>query len=496
MWLKIKNFLLENRTVRQTIAKNTFWLAVSNIGGRLLRAIIIIYAARVLGVEPWGVFSYAITLVAFLTIFVDFGINSILIKEAVRNSDPAHKAKIVSTSFYLKVFLLLIGVVIILFAAPRFASIKEANAIFPIVALILVFDTFRNFGFSVNQALERMEREAGLFLFTNLAIVASGFVLLALSRSVVYFAWAYAAGTFFGMMATFYVLRHDLRGMLRNFSRREVWRIFSASWPFAISGLLGSLMINTDILMIGWLSSASEVGLYSAAHRIIQLLYILPSILAISILPTFSRFALSDPAKMRRGLEHVLVFCFLVSLPIVVGGIIIAPEIISTVFGSSYAPATLSFILLLITILADFPAVILSNAVFAFGRQRSLMFYALLGGLMNVAFDLILIPKYGIAGSALATLIAQFASNFYLWALVRRLTGFSVLPRLLRGGFASVLMGGAVWGLQALGAPIFVSIPAGGLVYAAALLALREPFLKEALLVFDRTANLEERNTI
>ena len=82
MLQKLKSFLFTNTSTRQTIAKNTFWLAISNIGGRLLRSIVIIYAARVLGANGWGVFSYAISLATFLTIFIDFGINAILIKES------------------------------------------------------------------------------------------------------------------------------------------------------------------------------------------------------------------------------------------------------------------------------------------------------------------------------------------------------------------------------------------------------------------------------
>lgn len=70
MLKRIKSFLFENQTVRQTVAKNTFWLTVSNVGGRLLRAVIIIYAARVLGAGEWGAFSYAITLAAFLTVLL------------------------------------------------------------------------------------------------------------------------------------------------------------------------------------------------------------------------------------------------------------------------------------------------------------------------------------------------------------------------------------------------------------------------------------------
>ena len=66
-------------------------IAIGQIGGRLLRSIVIIYAARILGAGEWGVFSYAITFVAFITSFTDIGINPILTRETARKIDSHQK---------------------------------------------------------------------------------------------------------------------------------------------------------------------------------------------------------------------------------------------------------------------------------------------------------------------------------------------------------------------------------------------------------------------
>ena len=89
MFLKIKNWLFSNQTISQTIAKNTFWLFSGQMIGRLLRAAIVIYAARVLGAASWGAFSYALGIAAFLTIFSDIGINALITKQTAR--DPSLK---------------------------------------------------------------------------------------------------------------------------------------------------------------------------------------------------------------------------------------------------------------------------------------------------------------------------------------------------------------------------------------------------------------------
>src|SRR3989344_2847945 len=116
---RIKDFLFQNASTRQTIAKNTFWLAVSNIGGRLLRAAIIIYAARILGAAEWGIFSYAISLVTLLTVFTDLGVSPVLVREAAKlRENPEERSALLSSSFALKSLFLLLGVIVVFAITP------------------------------------------------------------------------------------------------------------------------------------------------------------------------------------------------------------------------------------------------------------------------------------------------------------------------------------------------------------------------------------------
>jgi len=71
----------------------------------------------------------------------------------------------------------------------------------------------------------------------------------------------------------------------------------------ALLGLLGIIMINTDILMLSFLKSESEVGLYAAANRPVQIFYVIPEILAAALFPITSRLANKDNNKLRAILE-------------------------------------------------------------------------------------------------------------------------------------------------------------------------------------------------
>lgn len=484
MLKKVKGFLFSNNTVKQTLAKNTFWLVVSNVGGRFIKAGIIVYAARILGVAEWGSFSYAVTIVAFMTVFVDFGMNSILIRETSRTEDPIERAKILSTSFFIKLVLLSLGIAIISLIVPHFIEIENVKRILPIVAFILVFDSLREFGSALNRTYEKMEVEALVFITTNILIVGFGYIFLNLRPTVKSFAFAYAAGTGLGMMFGFFILRDKLKNVFSNFTKKLVKPIMLSSWPFAISGVLGILMINTDILLIGKMLSAKEVGLYSAADRVIQILYLIPSVISTSVLPLFSKLAHKDNQKMRQTMEKIIGVTLVAAIPISIGGAILGKDIIEFLFGGGYVGATLSLQILVLTLMINFTAVILSGAIFAYDNQKSLIWTAALGGISNVILDLILIPKFGIAGSAMATFLAIIMSNTYLWIKMKKINYFKIYPKMNKAIMATAIMAVATFFMTNIHINLLINVGISIVIYFGALYLLKESLMKDLFLIF------------
>lgn len=482
MFKKIKEFLFKNTTAKQTVAKNTFWLSVSNFGGRIIKAVIIIYAARILGTDGYGVFSYAITLAGFLTLFMDPGINGILIRDAAK-VDEEERRTIFGTMFAMKIVLLILGVLVILFIAPLFSTLPGAKVLIPIVALVLAFDTMREFFFSLIRSMENMQWEAAIFLLTNVGIVVFGFVFLYIATTAQSFGWGYVIGDAIGTIAAIIALRNYFKKIFSRFELARVMPILRAAWPFAISGALGLLFTNTDILIISWMRSASDVGIYSAAIRIIQTLYLIPGIIQFTTLPVISRLAKTDNVRFRAALERTLGMIFLTSIPLSLGGIVLGTQLMSLIFGAPYAAGGFAFKILAATLMFDFPAAIIINALFAYEHQKSLIVSSALGGLVNVGLDLALIPFFGMTGSAVATLIAQAVNNGYLWHAMKKVNPFTVMGRLKKVFTASIVMAACAVLFMTLGMNVVLNVILCTCVYFILLRVFREPLLRE---VFDR----------
>lgn len=482
MFEKIKDFLFKNTTAKQTVAKNTFWLSLSNFGGRLIKAIIIIFAARVLGTDGYGVFSYAITLAGFLTLFMDPGINGILIRDASKVDDK-ERHTIFGTMFVMKGVLLIVGVLVILFVAPLFTTLPGAKVLIPIVALVLALDTLREFFFSLIRSMEKMEWEAAIFLLTNAGIVVFGFIFLGYAVNAKSFSWGYVVGDAIGTIAAAIALRSYFKRIFARFDPSRVMPILRAAWPFAISGALGLLFTNSDILIISWMRSASDVGVYSAAIRIIQTLYLIPGMIQLATLPHIARLAKHENERFRAALERTLGMIFLASIPLSIGGIVLGTQLMSFIFGAPYAVAGLSFKILAATLMFDFPATIIINALFAYDHQRSLVVSSALGGVVNVGLDLLLIPFFGITGSAIATLLAEAVNNGYLWWAMKKVNPFSIITRLKKIAAASIIMGICAVCFMALGINVVVNILLCACIYLGLLKLFKDAFFEEVLAI-------------
>lgn len=476
---KIKHFLFRNKTTGQTIAKNTFWLTFGEITGRILRTGVVIYAARVLGANGWGVFSYAMSLAALFTIFSDIGLSAVLIREGAKN--PETREKYFVTTLVIKLFLIVLSFIVVMFGAPHFTKIPLSTNLLLFIAFLLSFDSLRGFGVSLFRAVEKMELEAFSNILTQGVILIAGGLILVFSPSPEHLAITYAIGSAAGLLLTIVSLWPYFKKFWQHFDKNLLKPIFQAAWPFGVAGLMGAIMINTDTIIIGWLKTAADVGYYSAAQKPILLLYMFPSFIAGGFFPALAKLANKDNERFRYTLEKGLAFVFLLAIPFAVGMILTSGQIIHLLFGNEYfnRPTIITLQLLAITLVTNSPVGLLVNAIFAYDRQKDLITFWTIGAIGNVIFDLLLIPVWGIAGSALATVITQIVSNGLIWWKMKKINDFSTLKHLGKIILATLIMSSFILLFRSLNWPVIVNIVVSGGIYLAALILLKEKIISQ-----------------
>jgi O-antigen/teichoic acid export membrane protein len=471
----LKRFLFSNESTGQTLLKNTTWLFIGEIVGRLIRFWIVIYAARVLGAAEYGIFSYILTLAAFATILADIGISPLLTRET--SKAPELRQRLFGALLIAKLGLLIVVGLAIYFITPLITNLSAAIFLLPLAIGMFAFDSLREFGFGMYRGLEKMELEAITKIIMNALITALGFAALWYQASARSITMGYVIGAGIGCFLTALLLRKYWTHAFKELDLKLIWPLIRLAWPLGLLQLLGAIMINTDMVMLGWLRTPTELGYYGAVQKIILLLYVAPTLIASAVFPLFSRLAGSANERFRVFFEKSVAASELLAMPLVAGGIALAPAIIKLLFGAQYLPGTTTFVILLSTLLIVFPSTIFSNALFAFNKQRTFMLFVGIGAISNILLDALLIPRYGIEGSAVATLISQILTNVFVWRAMRQTLSFSVRQHLLRIFFSSALIGILAYLLSLAGLPVLLTIGTCIAAYIALLLLFREPLL-------------------
>ena len=460
----------------EKVFKNAAWLLSGQIIGRALRAGILIYAARVLGASSWGAFSYALSAAAAFTVFSDIGINSLLIREG--SKDIERRRDYLSAGLVLKAVLISVIAIILSIFGESLTKIPEAAALMPLVAFIFIFDALRDFVSALARSSDRMDVDAKGQIVTNAAIVLVGALMLSIEATSRNLILGYVFGTAIGF---FYVVSHflpDFKGILKRFKMKRLTDVITLAWPFGLIGLMSVIMINTDVLVLGWFGSASDVGIFASAQKPIQLLYLLPSMLTAAFFPELVRLAHDREAfnkTLMSGIRSALFF----ALPIAFGGFVAARPVISLLYGAEYLGGSGSFAVLALSCIFVFPSLFVTNAIFALGKQKFFLPFVLIGVFGNIMLDIALIPRFGITGCAIATAVVQAILLFY--ALPKLGSSIDIFKGSTKFVAAALVMAIAVVPLVLMNINGAIIVAFGFLIYFGMLIALKDPTFSQII---------------
>lgn len=474
---KLKAFLFKNQNTRQTLTKNTIWLFVGEVFGRLLKLAIVVVATRELGVEGWGVFSYAMAFVGLFFLLGDFGINTFITKEMSKDDENRHKY--LATAIIVRLSFLAIFFLAAILVGPSLGKIELGFSLILVFATFAVFESIREFAMSINRSRMRMEVEGFSKILINLAITVLGLLMLSHKADPLSLATAYMAGSIIATIYILWAIRADLRGIKWKFSKENFKVIYNFSWPIVIMSFFG-LLFSLDTIMLGQMKSATDVGLYTMGQRVITLASIIPGFVAVSILPIFSKYE-NDPNHSGAIFEKIMTMLLAFGIPITIGGIFFSHDIINLMFGSEFIAGAPVLQILFISVLASFPNIILTNLIFSKSLQKTFIFVTTFGVLLDIGLNFWLIPIYGAMGAAASTVLAELIIMGANWNKMKKFVPFSVVPKLGKIILSSLVMTLSIVLLNLTGINFIFVIILATLAYALSMKIFKEPVFKEIM---------------
>jgi len=473
--VNIKSILFNNHTVKQTIFKNTFWLTVGMGADRLLKLILLIYAARILGATEYGKFNFALAFVSLFVVFHNFGLPRIVTREFSREE---RKEEVFSV-FSLKILLSLMFLILILISTFLITGDPAVQRIIIILALFSLINSFITILYAFFQAKQQMEYQALGETLQALLVIGFGFFALFKFPSIENLSYSYLLGAFIALIVVLFFFYFKISPLRIRWDKKVWHKFFKMSWPLALTGLFGALFSNIDSAMMGFWGMHAETGWYNAAYRIIFVVIIPMGLISGSFYPVLSKFFKESKEKIQRIWDYQMELMILFAIPLIVGGITLAPQIISYFYPSGFSASILAFQILAFTAGGIFLYRPFYDILIASNQQKKIFWITLSGAIINIIFNLILIPKYSLYGAAVATVITYFLVIMVSLIFTIKYTPVSpfrlnFLSVFILGTIASFSMYFIIIQPQIYNLNIFISLLVGILTYSISVLVIKE----------------------
>lgn len=450
------------------VARNAGLLLAAQAVSRVLGLVVLVTITRNFDVETYGRFALAMTLVALMTPMVDLGLDQHLTRAA--SQSPERAAGLLSTALGMRT----VAAVLVL---PLLVGISwllrhEAETRWMLVSLWVTATSAAVSGswIALFRAAGRMDLELAVTAISRVLVVVVSLAAIAAGLPLTRVAALQAIASVAGLLVVAVI------GAARG--ARPAWRGLRQGWgtsirgalPFALTSVLVTLSLRLDILMLGQLRGDRDVGLYNSGASILFGFMLVSQAIVTAVFPRLARAGRLDSPEARGLIPRTLTASLMLSIPVAVVGVLLHDRMIVAIYGSAYAEAGLPLAVLLIAVPVMFVTNLAGHLLGAVGEQRIVLRIAAVNILVNLGLNLLLIPRLGPMGAAVATLCTEACGLIALAIALRSRAPAAVAwSALSRVALAAILMAATLWLASAL--PLGLVLAVGALAYASVLFA-------------------------
>jgi O-antigen/teichoic acid export membrane protein len=465
----------------RTIAKNSLAGAIAFVANAALTLTITIILARYLGASRFGYYILIFGISLIVKTVMDTSVGIVLVREISKDKENLNhyirRSKPILLIFSLFLLLLMLGIIKIInpdksLLLPIYLA---AGATIFIVQNINYEAAFR--------AMEVMEWNAfsiifqkGLFLLLIYLIVIRNklglsaiFSSLLLTYSILFFIFHF-------------IIHRKYGGKGFEFNYAFFKEMLKESLPLSLARTLRPLIFQLDTYILASISSFQIVGIYNSAKRPLNMLNVIPGIIAIPLYPHYSRVADKSITALIDIYKKSLKIMWILSLPIAVMTTILSKRIIMLFFGEQYIPAYKPLRILIWSVIFLFLSSQYQYLFTALKKQKLFTYIITITLGVNAALNIILIPNFSYVGASYAALLSEiilYLLGFcFLWKLGAK---FSPAYGLFKPALCSLAIAVIIFYIRAMPLiQLLLFCILSGIIYFALIFLLRT-FNKEEI---------------
>lgn len=389
------------------ITKNFSSLIIAQVVYKILTLIMMILIARFLGAQGFGQISYGLSFVWVFLFLSDFGFSELFVRDVALKKNLFEKY--INNIVTLKIFVGLVSYAMIILLGWRFSFGIEKFWIISILGLSVILDSFVYFFRSLFRAKETMEYEAVLMVIE--ALLKIGIVFLAIKSRInlhgaILIAVALLIVSAMNFLINFIIFIFNHKKFSFAFAS-NLWRyLLGNSFPFAFVYILALLNFRVDIIMLSVMEGDVAAGWYNADYKLLEQFFIIPITLSYVFLPVFSRLSESHD-DLQKIFKQAITTLFVFSFACVGLCYLFGDKAIEIIYGRGFENAKNYFFILSLVLPIFFIKPITEKFLYGLGKQLIVCAVYLAGVICNIILNLFMIPRLGINGASIATIISE-----------------------------------------------------------------------------------------
>ena len=392
------------------IISNIGWLTIEKLLAMVINFSLVIYLVRYLGVEDFGKLSYCISFVALFEAIAKLGLNGIVVRNLVQ--EPEEKNTILGTAFVLKLLGSIVAWGLIFISSLKFNYHHQLHWINIIIACGLIFTAFD----AVDYWFESQVSSQAISLIRTTQLVISSIIkliLIWLNFPLIAFAWLIFIDYLLKALLKIWVYcQHDCSILNWKFNFCKAQKLLQDSFPLILSGVMITIYMKIDQVMLGNMVNSAAVGNYATAVRFSEIWYFFPVAICSSCFPSIVKTKGQSSTEYYARLQQLYDLMVGIAISLAIPITFLAKPLLTYLLGAEYTKA----------------GIILSwhiwAGIFVFlgvARSKWLMIENLtifnfattgLGAITNIVLNLWLIPLYQGVGAAIATIISYAVAGY------------------------------------------------------------------------------------
>lgn len=404
--------------VSRRVARNTAYLGFADAAGKAMTFVFTLVAARQLGVEGFGAFSFALAYVTMFATLADLGLGVVTAREIARNCSSARRY--IDNSLTIRVLASLVLMALVAISVQLLGYQPLSAYLARVASLFILANAVSLLFAAVFQGFERMHLAALSRVVQTAVLIFGAFLLTRFGGGAPAFVWLYVLGMSSGAALSWVLAARVGASPRPGFDLRFWGGLLRDSLPVGLAAVFGVAYYWSGTALLTRMQGDVAAGLYGAPFRLVLGLSFVSQGFAGAVYPVATRLLSSDPVRARRFVTRALRYVAVLAVGMALLGVALASPVIMLLYGPEYVGSVQVMRVLSLWGGCVSLNIMLSNLLYAAGLPKPVTWQSLVSLILSVGLSLLLVSALSAAGVAVALVAAELVGTGLLSAALVR----------------------------------------------------------------------------